>query len=293
MSTVPVPQAIDAFLHAKEVAVQVEQIRPATLTKIRELSEMVREGLPRDVPVEQLKTSDFRELIVHASRRWGPIRLKHLRSFVRTWIRWCHEIEGIIDVPPRLGDMPSKPVRITPKPLYTPAEFRHLWERLDAFGRSVMGLGLFAGCNGSDLEYVSPESFDGQWFVQPRQKTGRPRRAALPSFVIAEIKEAGLPLKTKRGGPTNARRISWYWRNVSTKHLGGPRPYTSWRTTLRTVAGQVDGEALEMAVMGHAGETASRITGRAAVGLTHYVRADSISDDRLRAIRKALLDWLA
>ncbi|MCP4836940.1 MAG: hypothetical protein GY895_19490 [Phycisphaera sp.] len=152
MSTVPVPQAIDAFLHAKEVAVQVEQIRPATLTKIRELSEMVREGLPRDVPVEQLKTSDFRELIVHASRRWGPVRLKHLRSFVRTWIQWCREIEGIIDVPPRLGDMPSKPVRITPKPLYTPAEFRHLWERLDSFGRSVMGLGLFAGCSGESLD---------------------------------------------------------------------------------------------------------------------------------------------
>ena len=102
----------------------------------------------------------------------------------------------------------------------------------------------------------------------------------------------GLPLSTKRGGATTALKVSTYWRNRTLRHLGQCRPFTALRTTLRTVAGHADGEALEIAVMGHSGEAASQHTGRASVGLTHDVAAQEFTDERLRSIRRAVLDLL-
>lgn len=291
MSMITTSEALSRFIQNKTFEVEVGAVRPATLTKAEEFVAMLGENLP-DTEVEALDPQDFRRLIQSASKRWGPLRLKQLRAFVLGWLRWCLEDEGLIERMPRTGSLKTPKVVAKPKETYTPEEIRTLFNDLDSYGRSLLGLGLFAGLNCSDIEHLTPASLDGHWFVQPRQKTGRPRRALLPAFVVSEVNRVGLPLSTKRGGATTALKVSTYWRNRTLRHLGQSRPFTALRTTLRTVAGHADGEALEIAVMGHSGDAASQHTGRASVGLTHYVAAQGITDERLRSIRRAVLDWL-
>ncbi|MCP4012660.1 MAG: hypothetical protein GY728_06055 [Phycisphaeraceae bacterium] len=286
-----VSQALDYYLTARQIDLEVGSLRPSSMSKLREFCGMLRAHLPESELVESLTPSHFRDVILNASQRWGPLRLRQLRQFLKGWLDWCEE-DGVIERRPRLGKLPQPPVHIVPKPAYLASEYRELWSQGDRITRIIMGLGLFAGCNCSDIEQLSPESIDGQWFVQPRAKTGRARRAALPSFLISEINQAKLPLWSQRG-PLTAKATTKLWQNRSSRILGERRSFTSWRTTLRTIAGQVDGEALELAVMGHSPSLASKQLGRAQVGLEHYVRIDAISDDRLRSIRKAVLDWLA
>lgn len=289
--TSTVSQALRYYTHARQMDHEVGSIRASTLTKLREFCGMLAEHLPQEQLVEELRPNDFRALVLNASKRWGPLRLRQLQQFLKGWLEWLEE-EGVIERRPRLGKLPTPPVQITPKQTFSPLENRMLWDQGDRITRIVMGLGLFAGCNCSDIEQLGPDSIDGQWFVQPRAKTGRARRAALPSFLVAELAQVELPLPSQRG-PLTARATTKLWQQRSTRILGASRPFTGWRTTLRTIAGQVDGEALELAVMGHSPSLAAKQLGRAQVGLEHYVRVDAISDDRLRAIRKTVLDWLA
>lgn len=160
MSAITTSEALSRFIQNKTFEVEIGSVRPATLTKAEEFVAMLGENLP-DTEVEDLDPQDFRRLIQTASKRWGPLRLKQLRSFVLGWLRWCLEDEGLIERMPRTGSLKTPKVVAKPKETYTPAEIRTLFNELDPFGRSLLGLGLFAGLNCSDIEHLTPAALDG------------------------------------------------------------------------------------------------------------------------------------
>ena len=244
-------------------------------------------GVLREALVAELMPRDFEQLMAHSAGHWGACRLRQFRHFINGWLGWLEE-SGYIQHRPKTGKMETPRYRPVPKQVYTPAELRQLWDAGNGLTRSLLGLGLFAGMNCADVAELTEEYLQGQWMVQPRTKTGIPRRAFLPSWVVSEL---SFPMRTTRG-VIHRRQVSTYWRDTTRRLWGAPRPFTALRTTLRTVAGHVDAEALEMCVMGHTPASAAAELGRNRVGLEHYVRADAISDDRLRAITREVSAWL-
>ena len=204
MSMITTSEALSRFIENKSFEVEVGAVRPATLTKAEEFVAMLGENLP-NTEVEALDPQDFRRLIQTASKRWGPLRLKQLRAFVLGWLRWCLEDEGLIERMPRTGSLKTPKVVAKPKETYTPEEIRTLFNDLDSYGRSLLGLGLFAGLNCSDIEHLTPAALDGQWFVQPRHTTTRLATAALVmSFGVAGI---ALAEGESRPGVSNAHGL--------------------------------------------------------------------------------------
>jgi len=281
-----VSDAVSDYVEVKRHEQRVGVIREATLNRYLEDARMLLAGLD-DVELNTLSPASFRSLIEYASTRWGPVRLRALVIFLNGWLDWVSH-EGLTISRPKTGTLRTPAVKAQPKQTYTHKEFSLLWERANPFARSLMGLGLFAGTNCADVSALDESSFDGQWFVQAREKTGRARRASMPSWLMKEI---DLPLRTSHG-PTTRRRVSTYWRDFTRRYLGAPRPYTAWRTTVRTVIGHIDPEALELCLLGHTPGSAALLTGRSRVGLEHYVNVSAISDDRLRRLRQALTDWI-
>ena len=144
MSAITTSEALFRFIQNKTFEVEVGAVRPATLTKAEEFVAMLGENLP-DNEVEALDPQDFRRLIQTAAKRWGPLRLKQLRAFVLGWLPWCIEDEGLIERTARTGSLKTPKVVAKPKETYTPEEIRTLFNDLDSYGRSLLGLGLFAG----------------------------------------------------------------------------------------------------------------------------------------------------
>ena len=279
--------AVDRYLDFIRYKADVGIIKQATADDSLDFGLMVKSGLP-DTEVETLTPTDFRALVATAAKRWGAVRLRRLRHFTRGWVRWLHD-EGLVESPPRTGPMESPQYRPAPKRVYTPDELRRIWDDGEPRLQLMLGLGLFVGMNCSDIAQCGPESFDGNWCTQPRVKTGISRRAYVPSYVISL--QHHLPLSTVHG-PMNNRRCSAYWYQSMNRIFSRNLPFTGLRTTLRTVAGHVDPEALEMRVMGHTGASAASATNRSRVGLEHYVNLEGISDKRLRSISKAMTEYV-
>ena len=258
-----------------------------TLKDYRALHRALSELVP-DTEVSELKPSDFRQILATAGQGWGSTRVRKLKVYIVSWLKWLDE-EGVVESIPKTGKL-QIPRRVrTAKPIYTPAELRSLWQAAQRpLLRALLGMGLFAGANCGDLQNLEKSHFCGQFFIRARVKTGNPRRAWIPSFVLANI---STPLITKYGH-LRASSVTGMWRAFTIKTLGENRPFTALRTTLRTIAGQVDGEAAEMAVMGLSSSAASAHLGRSVVGLEHYVNVSGISDDRIRAVGKAVMKYM-
>lgn len=284
-----VHDAVVEYEEARAHEHRIGVIREVTMVRISEDGAMLRAGL-RNIDVAELSPADFRKLVSYASTRWGAVRLRALVVFLKAWLEWMSQ-EGLTIGRLSTGSLKTPAVKPKPKTTYSNVEFSHLWDKATPYVRSLMGLGLFAGTNCADVAALHEDSFDGQWFVAAREKTGRARRAALPSWLVAEVGRAGVPLSTTHG-PVTRRRVSTYWRDFTRRYLGEPRPYTAWRTTVRTVIGHIDPEALELCLLGHTPASTAALTGRNRVGLEHYVDVEAISDDRLRRLRQGLVDWV-
>ena len=147
--------------------------------------------------------------------------------------------------------------------------------------------GPVAGMNCGDVTALEPEHFDGHWVSQPRQKTGAARLVYVPSWVMDQLTETGIPIRSKYG-TLKRRSVSTMWRDEAQKLLGKALPFTGLRTTLRSVVGHLDPEAVELPVMGL---SASPLAGTP-VAIKHYMSRDSISRERLRAVSKAVTEYV-
>ena len=280
-----VPHSIDKYIEYQAWRLSSQLIREATYQRSLEMAREARLRLP-DIPVDTLDQSHWQKAQTALTGRWGAIRLRHFAGWCRGWMTWAleqghaHPHQQVAIEPPRW--------RPQPKSIYSPGEIHTMWTRGNRFVRSILGLGLFAGFTPSDCETIQPTDLDGQWLVMARTKTGVSRRCWLPSWVVAELE---LPLTGGRK-PVSRRRVSCLWRDTSRRYLGHARPYTALRTTLRTVAGGVDPEVLEMCVMGHTPGSTAVITGANRVGLEHYVRVDAIDPARIRRVGQKVIVWL-
>ena len=280
-----VSQAIDQYLTHEAHRLALGIIKGPSLDRAREFALRAQQFLPEQL-VSELGPADFRELMARASERWGCLRLRHLRVWVRSWLKFLVE-EGHISQAPRTGTMQSPPYRPKPKHVYSPAELRTMLEHPRPIVGAVCGLGLWAGMNCGDVTALEPEHFDGHWVSQPRQKTGAARLAYVPSWVMAQLAETGIPIRSKYG-TLKRRSVSTMWRDETQKLLGKPLPFTGLRTTLRSVVGHLDPEAVELSIMGL---SASPLAGTP-VAIKHYMSRDSISRERLRAVSKALTEYV-
>lgn len=279
-----------AFRRYQDYRLELGVIRQPTHQELQHLIEKIEPIFP-DREVEDLVPEDFRGVLLVLSKRWGPARLKRARHFLKSWIRYLAD-EGLISTVPITGRLETPTYRPRPKDIYSPEEINRFWERGHDLCKTILGLGLYAGLNPADLVSLRNEHIDGQWLIQPRAKTNAPRRIHLPSKLVSIIDRHGLPLRTRVGVVTDRNRISGLWRDWSRRILGASKPFTGLRTTLRTIGGEFDPEAVEIAVLGHQGATAAKVLGRSTVSLSHYVNPHGISDARLRRLSRKVTEYV-
>lgn len=274
-------EGLDRYQAYYDHKAAMELIKPHTAKEVSSFTEPMLTYLDGDMEIEDMKPDHFRHLMLELSRRWGATRLKRTRHFIRGWLQWLDE-EDLISSIPRTGRLETPKASPKPKEVYTPSEIRSLYEQGNNLIKAGLVLGLFCGTNPSDLEQLEPADIDGQWFIQTRVKTGAERRAYLPSMALTAVNTAGLPLSTRVQRLTR-RNFATRWRDWTRKVLGDPKPYTGLRVTLRTIGGAVDVEAVEQRILGHSGDR---------VSTRHYVNAAAISDQRLRSVAKAIVEYV-
>ncbi len=285
-----VSEGFAAFRRYQDFRLGMEIIRQPTHQELHYLIDKIEPIFP-DRDIEDLVPEDFRKVLIVLSKRWGHARLKRARHFLGSWLRYLAD-EGLLSAVPITGRLETPTYRPCPKDIYSPYEIRRLWERGHDLCRTILGLGLYAGLNPSDLVSLKHEHIDGQWLVQPRVKTNAPRRVHLPSRLVSIIERHGVPLRTRVGVLHDRNRISGLWRDWTRRVLGQSRPFTGLRTTLRTIGGEIDPEAVEIAVLGHQGATAAKVLGRSTVSLSHYVNPRGISDARLRRLTRRVTEYV-
>lgn len=267
---------------------EIGMLKPVSLKASLEIGDLVFSCLPGQAEVESLQPQDFRELLLKASKRWGPARLRRLKHWLSGWLRWLSE-EGLISSLPITGRLEVPVYRATPKQLIRPDQVRAIWKTGHPVLRACLALGLYCGANPSDLANAKPKHIRDSFFIQPRTKTGQARRAHLPLLARRAALEA-LPLTTARGEMNN-RRISALWRDHTRRLFGSPIPLTSTRTTLRTVCSGIADEVLETSVMGHTAASAAMALGRN-VNLKHYLNLEGVDDRVLRKISRKMTEYI-
>lgn len=280
-----VSEGFAAFGRYQDFRLELGIIRQPTHQELHYLIHKIQPIFP-DREIEALVPEDFRRVLIVLSKRWGAARLRRVRHFLGSWIRYLAD-EGLLSAVPITGRLETPTYRPRPKDIYSPQEINRLWEGGHDLCRTILGLGLYAGLNPSDLVSLRRQHIEGQWLIQPRAKTNAPRRVHLPSHLVSIVDRQSLPLRTRVGVLNDRNRVSGLWRDWTRRFLGASRPFTGLRTTLRTIGGEIDPEAVEIAVLGHQGATAAKALGRSTVSLSHYVNPHGISDARLRRLTKA------
>ncbi len=280
-----VSQGFFAFRKYQDYRLEMGIIRQPTHQELHYLVDKIEPIFP-DREIEELLPEDFRKVLIVLSKRWGSARLRRVRHFLGSWLRYLAD-EGLIASVPITGRLETPTYRPRPKDIYSPEEINRIWNAGHDLCRMILGLGLYAGLNPSDLVSLRPQHIAGQWLIQPRVKTNAPRRVHLPSHLVSLLERHGLPLRTRVGVLDDRNRISGLWRDWTRRSLGASKAFTGLRTTLRTIGGEIDPEAVEIAILGHQGATAAKVLGRSTVSLSHYVNPLGISDARLRRLTRA------
>lgn len=267
---------------------QLGMLKPVSLKASLELGSLVLSCLDGSVQLEDLQPQDFRRILSTASERWGNARLRRLKHWLSGWLKWLSD-EGLVSSMPITGRLEVPVYRPQPKQLITADQVRRLWKTEHPVLRACLALGLYAGANPSDLANANASDISGSFFIQPRTKTGQARRAHLPLMARRAALQA-LPLTSSQGRMSN-RRISSLWRDHTRRIFGKSFPFTSCRTTLRTICSGIADEVLETSVMGHTPASASVSLGRSA-NLKHYLNTSGVDDDVLRQISRKMSEYL-
>ncbi len=93
-----VAEALDSYLHHHHYRLKVGVLRQATFADLTEMIDTIRPLFP-DTEVEDLKPQDFKSVIIVLSDRWGSVRLRRLRHFLRGWLKFLSDEALIASVP--------------------------------------------------------------------------------------------------------------------------------------------------------------------------------------------------
>jgi integrase len=311
----PDPEALtvkdvaNAYLNAKQQAVEAGELSPRTWTDYHSIMDMMVAGLGKQKLVTALDPQDFAALKAKLAKKNGPPRMSTIVQVVRCAFKHVYET-GALDRPMRFGPafkrMSKKTLRLHrakggPK-LFSAEEVRRLIEAAGPAMKAMLLLGINCGFGNADCGNLPLTALDlgGGWIDYPRPKTGIPRRVPLWPEAVSAIRgalakrpepkkpeHAGLVFLTKRGQPwdkgTSANPVSEETRKLLRKlGINGRKGlgFYTLRHTFRTVADEAKDQPAADFIMGHESPHMST------------VYRERISDERLRAVVDHVGAWL-
>jgi integrase len=304
-----VKDACNAFLNAKQDALDAGELSPRTWTEYRAVCGLLVERFGKGRLLSDLGAQDFTALRKHMAAKWGALRLANVIQYVRSVFKYAYDSE-LIDRPIRFGPMFKRPSRKVVrlhraeqgKKLFAASEIRRLIDAAGVQLRAMILLGINCGMGNSDCGNLplSAVDLDNAVLDYPRPKTGIARRCPLWPETVTALREA----LAKRREPKShddaklvfVTKYGLSWEKCSGEnpvsqetakllrklHINGRKGlgFYTLRHTFRTIADEAKDQPATDHIMGH--ETSH---------MSSYYR-ESIADERLRAVTDHVRKWL-
>jgi integrase len=304
-----VKDVCNAFLHAKQAAVDNGELSPRTWAGYKAACDFLVAQFGKSRLMTDLGPEDFAALRNRLAKRYGPHGLGTTIQCVRCVCKYAYDA-GLIDRPIRYGPGFKRPSKKTlrlhraaqgPK-LFTAEEVRRLIEGAGQPLKAMLLLAINCGCGNADCGNLplSAINLDAGIIDYPRPKTGIHRRGVLWPETVAAIREAlaarpeprnpehaGLVFVTSRGlawaKDTNdcpvAKETAKLLRRL---HISGRKGlgFYTLRHIFRTIADESKDQPAVDFAMGHE------------VPHMSSVYRETISDARLRAVADHVRAWL-
>lgn len=304
---VTVKDLANAFLNAKQQAVDAGELSPRTWSDYKATTDLAVSEFGKSRLVSDLRPEDFAALRNKMAKKWGPHRLGTTIQMLRCLFRYAYESD-LIDRPMRYGPGFKRPSKKTmrlykakqgPK-LFSAEEVRKLLGAAGVQMKAMILLAVNCGYGNSDCGNLPLSALDlGRgWVNYPRPKTGIDRRCPLWSETVEALRavlaarkdpkdpaDAGLVFVTQRG-------YSWA-KDVAdspvTKEMrklldqlgmNGHRNFYALRHTHRTIGDGAKDQPASDHIMGHESPHMSSIY------------REGISDERLKAVTDHIRGWL-
>ncbi len=302
---VTIKAAANAFLNAKQAAVDSGELSPRTWDDYRSACELVVKQFGKGRLLADIHQDDFAALRKKLGTTWGHYRLGNFIQYVRCLFRFAYETE-MVPAPIRFGPGFKRPSKKTlrlhraaqgPK-LFTADEVHQLLGAAGVQVKAMILLGGNAGLGNGDCSGIrrSALDLDAGWLDYPRPKTGIARRCPLWPETVEAIRaamasrpaekdqaDADLVFITKYGESwgKNPTALSHEMKKLLGKvGINGHRNFYTLRHTFRTVADAAKDQPAADHIMGHESPHMS----------SHY--REGIDDARLRAVADHVRAWL-
>jgi integrase len=302
-----VKDVANAFLAAKEAAVDASELSHRTWKDYRSIMAMMLKGLGKHKLVSTLDPQDFATLKNKLAKKNGPPRMSTIVQVIRCAFKHAFDAD-LLDHPMRFGPAFKRTSKKTLRvhrakqgaKLFTAEEVRRMISDAKQPLRSMILLGINAGLGNTDCATLprSALDLDGGFLDFPRPKTGIARRAALWPETVAALREAlakrpkpkadadaDLVFVTKYGQSwfktTNAGPLTQAMKKLLKKlGINGHRNFYTLRHTFRTIADGAKDQPAADHIMGHE------------VAHMSSVYRETIDDSRLRAVADHVHAWL-
>src|SRR5262245_9486487 len=220
--TLTVKDVANAFLNAKQRAVEAGQLSARTWADYRAIMDMLVGGLGKRKPVAALDPEDFAALRAKLAKKNGPPRMSTIVQVIRCAFKFVYEA-GTLDRPMRFGPefkrtskktlrlhrakqgaklFAAEEIRWMVNGALVPGENGPELARAGVPLRAMILLGINCGFGNADCGNLPLSAVDLEAGVidYPRPKTGIPRRCTLWPETVQAIKDA----LAKRPDPKDA-----------------------------------------------------------------------------------------
>jgi integrase len=313
LATLTVKGVANAFLNAKQEAVDAGELSLRTWRDYRSIMAMLLKGMGKHREVATLDPQDFAALKSKLAKRNGPHRMCTVIQVIRSAFKHAYE-SGLLDRPMRFGPAFKRTSKKTLRlhkakqgvKLFTAEEIRCLlghppWRRAAGVQLEAMILlGINCGFGNGDCGTLPLSAVDLERGIidYPRPKTGIPRRCVLWPETVAALQDtqakrkepkdkadAGVFFVTKYGQSwsktDNAGPLTQQMRKLLNQlGINGHRNFYTLRHTFRTVADEAKDQPAADYVMGHE------------VPHMSSIYRETISDERLKAVSDHVRAWL-
>jgi integrase len=302
-----VKDVANAFLNAKQEAVDAGELARRTWFDYRAIMDMLVDGMGKRTAAVSLSPQDFAALKNKLAKRNGPARMSTVVQVIRCAFKHAYE-SGLLDKPMRFGPVFKRTSKKTLRlhranqglKLFTREEIHKLLGAAGTAMKAMILLGVNCGFGNTDCGTLPLVAVDLEAGIidHPRPKTGIPRRCVLWRETVQAIRDvlahrpepkrvedAGLVFLTKYGWgwskEDNAGPITQEMRKLLNKvGLNGHRNFYTLRHTHRTIADEAKDQPAADYIMGHE------------VPHMSSVYRETISNERLRAVSDHVHNWL-
>jgi integrase len=303
--TTTVADAANAFLSAKQKAVDTGELSQRMWDEYHDSAERLVGHFGKDRPVDDLTAEDFTDYRAKIAKGVGMLTLGKRVQNVRSLFKYAYEAD-LIDRPVKFGPDFKKPSATAvrrekhtkPSKDFTAAEVRSLIDAAPEPLRTMVLLGINCGFGNHDIGTLPWSTLDLKdgWIEYPRPKTAVPRRIPLWKETVAALKawqkecralpDSDLVFVTRWGQPyaksgsNRSNPISQQFTKLL-KKLGlvqEGRAFYGLRHTFETIAGETADQVAVNAIMGHvdasmAANYRSGVSDERLLKVTEFVRS--------------------